>query len=146
MCRFGTRLSVPRSSRSAQRNRRRLKRAERLDWTMYRPERVSFHEKASQEVRLRTPHFVWRVPERHASIRTLYGSACDPVHVRVRRGAATYRSNSLVLPAGNRFKRAFAVTRTGRKDPLGIKCVCSLWPLVASRVSNYAASFLAFLW
>ena len=77
-----------------------------------------FHEKAMSRVRLRTPHCVGRVPERHASIRTLYGSACDPVHVRVRRGAATYGSNSLLLPAGNRFKRRFAVTRTGRKDPL----------------------------
>jgi hypothetical protein len=48
-----------------------------------------------QAVRVRTPYFLWRVPERHASIRTLAGPACDPVHVRVRRGAATFVSNSL---------------------------------------------------
>jgi len=53
-----------------------------------------FHEKASQEVRLRTPHYLWRVPERHASIRIFYGSAFDPVHFRVRRGAAYFCSNS----------------------------------------------------
>ena len=62
------------------------------------------------------------VRARHASIRTLSGSACDPVHVRIRRGAATYRSNSMMLPAGNRFLGRLAVTRTGHPQDTCYQC------------------------